>query len=77
MLIKKCSLLVASVLISGCSTVGGIYKKDDPEHGEFSMEKTVLTVIGAIGTAALMHNAPKDDESYDSLWWENSNFFGE
>lgn len=36
-------------MLSACSTAGGIYKKDDAEHGEFSAGRTILGVIGAVG----------------------------
>lgn len=71
MLMIKVSLCLVCALVSACSTVGGMYKQDDPEHGEFSLEKTVLTVIGVIGTAALLHNTPRDDEYDKNSWWYN------
>ena len=39
--------LIISIL-SACSTNGGIYKKDDPQHGEFSAGNTILGVVGAV-----------------------------
>lgn len=50
---KLIAAVVACSLLLGCSTAGGIYKKDDPEHGELSIGRTLLTVIGvAAGIAA-------------------------
>lgn len=46
-----CYLLIFFQL-AGCSTGGGIYKKDDPKHGEFSLGRTALTILGVAATAA-------------------------
>lgn len=46
-----CSLLIIFQII-GCSTGGGIYNKDDPKHGEFSVGRTALTILGVAATAA-------------------------
>ncbi len=46
-----CCLLIAFQIV-GCSTSGGIYKKDDPTHGEFSLGRTALTVLGVAAAAA-------------------------
>lgn len=56
--------LVVALSTSACSTAGGIYKKDDPAHGEFSMEKTILTVLGVIATAAVVKNNAGSDDDY-------------
>lgn len=64
MLRQTLSLILVGSLISACSTSGGLYKKDDPTHGEFSMEKTVLTVLGAIAAAAVAKNNSSSDNDY-------------
>jgi hypothetical protein len=46
-----CCLLIF-IQLAGCSTGGGIYKKDDPKHGEFSLGRTALTILGVAATAA-------------------------
>lgn len=46
-----CLILISLQLVS-CSTKGGIYKSGDREHGEFSMGRTVMTVIGVAAAAA-------------------------
>ncbi len=43
----------------GCSTSGGMYKKDDPENGEFSLIKTIATTAAVVGAAAILANAAK------------------
>jgi len=59
------SFLVAMVIaVSACSTAGGLYKEGDATHGEFSAKKTILTVIGAIGTALIMSNNSGGDGTY-------------
>ena len=44
-----CYLLIF-IQLAGCSTGGGIYKKDDPTHGEFSLGRTALTILGVAAT---------------------------
>ena len=46
-----CSLLIIFQLI-GCSTSGGIYKKDDAKDGEFSVGRTALTILGVAAAVA-------------------------
>lgn len=46
-------LLLVVSLITGCSSSGGIYKKDDPAHGEFSPGRTLLGIIAVAGAVAL------------------------
>lgn len=51
--VKKliCCILTIIQLV-GCSTAGGIYKKDDPVHGDFSLGRTALTILGVAAAAA-------------------------
>ncbi len=35
--------------LCGCSTAGGIYKKDDPENGEFSVVRSTLGLAAVVG----------------------------
>jgi hypothetical protein len=44
--------LLVFIHLLGCSTSGGIYKKDDPQHGEFSLGRTALTILGVAAAAA-------------------------
>lgn len=53
-----CSLLITFQLI-GCSTSGGIYKKDDTVHGDFSLGRTTLTILGAAAAAAAVAAAAR------------------
>ena len=46
-----CTLLITFQLI-GCSTSGGIYKKDDAKDGEFSVGRTALTILGVAAAVA-------------------------
>jgi hypothetical protein len=46
-----CSLLIIFQFI-GCSTSGGIYKKDDAKDGEFSAGRTALTILGVAAAIA-------------------------
>lgn len=73
MKIIKIAIITVSFFISSCSTSGGIYKKDDPQHGEFSVGRTLLSVIGAIGTAALIKNGSNSyyDPDYSASWLSN------
>lgn len=47
--------------LSGCSTAGGWYKKDDPKHGQFSAVNSVFAVVGVAvivaGAAAASKNS--------------------
>src|SRR5262245_6190305 len=45
------AILVCS-LLAGCSTAGGMYKKDEPVNGEFSIGRTALGVLGGIAIIA-------------------------
>lgn len=60
---KLLAIAFASLTLVVCGGGGG------GGEVEFSIEKTVLTVIGVIGTVALLHNAPKDDEYDKNSWW--------
>lgn len=60
---KFIPLIILLTFLTACSTSGGIYKEGDPSHGEFSAEKTVLTVIGVIGTALLIKNNSSNDNN--------------
>lgn len=51
------SALAACALLVGCSTAGGIYKSGDTEHGEFSVGRTILTVIGVAAGVAAARNS--------------------
>jgi hypothetical protein len=53
MIMKKvaCTLLIVFQLV-GCSTSGGIYKQDDSVHGEFSLGRTALTILGVAAAVA-------------------------
>ena len=46
-----CYLIVVVHLV-GCSTRGGVYKSGDSEHGEFSLGRTALTILGVAAAAA-------------------------
>lgn len=60
-------LIVLTLLsaLSACSSAGGLYKADDPEHSEFSAGKTILSVIGAIGAAVIIKNGSNYGDYYD------------
>jgi len=62
---KKLTLLVILItVLTACSTAGGLYKEGDATHGEKKKKKTILTVIGAIGTALIMSNNAGGDGTY-------------
>lgn len=50
---KVLLLAMIGVLISGCSTTGGIYSSSDPKNNEFSVGKTVLSVLAAVAVVAV------------------------
>jgi hypothetical protein len=50
---KLALLLIIFSLLTGCSTSGGIYSKDDATHGEFSAGRTLLSIIAVAGAVAL------------------------
>ena len=57
--------MILLTAVTACSTSGGIYKQGDPSHGEFSAEKTILTVIGVIGAALVAKsNSGGDGNNY-------------
>ena len=53
---KFALLLLIFSLVSGCSSSGGIYKKDDATHGEFSPGRTLLSVLAVAGAVAVAKN---------------------
>lgn len=50
-------LLVSVSLLGGCSTTGGMYKKDDPQNGEFSIVNTIVTTAAVVGAILLLANS--------------------
>lgn len=70
---KLVSIVILMIVLSACSTSGGIYKKGSTKNGEFSAEKTVLTVIGVIGSALLMkNNSGYDNNDYMPYQYDDS-----
>lgn len=75
------TLLVTTLILCGCSTRGGIYKSNDPENGDFSLGRTLLTILAVAGAAAIARNgggsggsgyAPQDyDWAWDEFYNEN------
>lgn len=65
---KLITILIIISLLTGCSTAGGFYKKDDVEHGEFSVGNTVLGVVGAVGVVLGVKKLSEDGggNSYSS-----------
>ena len=59
-----CSLLIALHLI-GCSTGGGVYKKDDATHGEFSLGRTALTILGVAAAVSAARRGGGGSEFQD------------
>ena len=49
---KLLSWILIASLLTGCSTAGGMYKKGDSTHGEFSTSRTILGVLGAAAVIA-------------------------
>lgn len=57
------------MLLFGCSTSGGIYKKGDDTHGEFSVGRTALSVFAVIGlVAAAAAGGGGGGGSYGHAW---------
>jgi hypothetical protein len=50
--LKFLCYLMILIQLAGCSSAGGIYKSGDSEHGEFSLGRTALTILGAAAIAA-------------------------
>jgi len=49
---KLVCLLLIAFQAAGCSTSGGMYKSGDSTHGELSVGRTAVTVLGVLGAAA-------------------------
>ena len=49
---KLICLLLITFQAAGCSTSGGMYKSGDSTHGELSVGRTAVTVLGVLGAAA-------------------------
>jgi hypothetical protein len=62
-----CFILIVFQLV-GCSTSGGIYKKDDPKHGEFSLGRTALTILGVAATAAAARGSGGGYQAQEYAW---------
>lgn len=58
-------IIISVIAITACSTRGGIYKEGDVRDGEFAADKTILTVIGIIGSALLIGNSSNGDKNYN------------
>jgi hypothetical protein len=64
MLRKILSLFLVVSLLVGCSTSGGIYKKDDAANSEFSAGRTILTVVGVLAAIAAAKGGGGGGNSY-------------
>lgn len=62
-----CALAILA-LLAGCSTAGGIYKSGDSENGEFSVGRTVLTVLGVLAVGAAARNGGGGGGAYGYAW---------
>jgi len=47
-------ILILNIL-TGCSTAGGIYKKNDLKNGEFSFARTALSVLSIVAVVAVIN----------------------
>lgn len=69
------NIFLVLVLISSCSTNRGFYSSSDPEHDEFSIVNTVLSVGAAaavvIGvTSGVGGNSYSNSYGYNSYAWD-------
>ncbi len=62
-------ILSLTIVLTACSTAGGLYKSDDPEHGEFSTNKTIMGILGIIGGAIIIKNSNNGAEDYNEIYW--------
>jgi hypothetical protein len=77
-------ILASAIVITGCSTTGGVYDANDQNNNEFSVGNTLLTILGVAATAALAasgggytgnsYYAPTD---YDWAWDQYYNQYGQ
>lgn len=50
------AVVVASLITTGCSTSGGMYKKGDSKNGGFSLGRTLLVLGAVAATVAVASN---------------------
>jgi hypothetical protein len=72
---KIINILLMVMLISSCSTKGGFYDSSDPEHDEFSIVNSVLSIGAAaavvIGVAnGVGGNSYSNSYGYNSYAWD-------
>lgn len=54
--IKTLATLIVAIHLSGCSTTGGIYSPSDPDNSEFSIGRTLLSIVAVAGAVAVAAN---------------------
>ncbi len=71
---KAIAIALIISILSACSTKGGMYKKDDPQHGEFSAGNTILGIVGAaaavLGVKELSKNGGGNSYANSGYAWD-------
>ena len=74
--IKTLATFIVAIHLSGCSTTGGIYSPSDPDNSDFSIGRTLLSVVAVAGAVAIAANGGGGGGSnyaaqdYDWAWDE-------
>lgn len=70
--IKRFFLLALSILyLNACSTQGGLYRENDPKHGEFSAVNTILLPVAVVGVVALGAALAQSGGGHGGGYWED------
>lgn len=67
---KLIAISLVAALLAGCSTAGGIYKRGDAENGEFSLGKTLLSVIAVAGAVAVVRKGGGGSYAESGYAWD-------
>lgn len=65
-LLSVLRLVVAIIFLASCSTRGGVYRENDPQHGEFSATRTILLPVAIAGAVVLVAAAASESSTNHS-----------
>jgi hypothetical protein len=66
LLLSVLRLVVAMFFLASCSTQGGVYRENDPQHGEFSATRTILLPVAIAGAVVLVAAAASESSTNQS-----------